>query len=208
MAKGRFKYKKARITAMLLLTLRGTPFLYYGDEIGMKNTRIKRKNIRDYLGIKLWPFYKGRDKGRTPMQWTNEEFAGFSKTKSWLPVNSDYANNNVEKQRGNNDSLLNFYRSLIKIRDKKIALQSGIWNAMNKGEKNIFVYSRTQKKEKLIIILNFSSRNRDYTLDDKNKYKVLISTHRSKGKLIKKPELSIFPFEATLLEEIIGKINF
>ncbi|MBU1011548.1 MAG: alpha-glucosidase, partial [Bacteroidetes bacterium] len=86
---GMHKADKAKILAVLLLTLRGTPFIYYGEEIGMQNQKIKRKHISDPLGKKFWPLFSGRDKSRTPMQWTNEENGGFTKGTPWLPLNRD-----------------------------------------------------------------------------------------------------------------------
>ena len=82
---------QARIAMTLLLTLRGTPFMYYGEEIGMRNIHLRRHEILDPPGKKYWPFYKGRDGCRAPMQWDDGAYAGFSSVKPWLPINPDYS---------------------------------------------------------------------------------------------------------------------
>jgi alpha-glucosidase len=81
---------RLKILMALLLTLRGTPFLYYGEEIGMRDITLKRSEIIDSPGKKYWPFYKGRDSCRAPMQWDNSSFAGFSTRTPWLPVHPNY----------------------------------------------------------------------------------------------------------------------
>ncbi len=116
---------RLKVAATLLLTLRGTPFLYYGEEIGMRDIPIRSKDqVLDPVGKMYWPFYKGRDGCRAPMQWNADENAGFSAAGGslWLPVNADYPNRNVEAQRADSTSLLNFYRRLITLRRQMPAL--------------------------------------------------------------------------------------
>ncbi|MBK7028905.1 MAG: alpha-glucosidase [Bacteroidales bacterium] len=148
--------KKAKIIATLLLTLKGTPVLYYGDEIGMRNTRIHRKNLMDPLGKRYWPFYSGRDKSRTPMQWNSLDFAGFSEVKPWLPVNNDYPSRNIQDQLADDNSLLNFYMKLLKIRKNNKGLQFGEWIPAINGNKSIMAYYRKTEEEVFLITLNFS----------------------------------------------------
>ena len=93
--RGKDGEKKARVLAAMLLTAWGTPFLYYGEEIGMKNGAITRRQIRDPVGIKYWPLNKGRDPERTPMQWSADANAGFSAAEPWLPVADTYREVNV-----------------------------------------------------------------------------------------------------------------
>jgi alpha-glucosidase len=111
---------QARIAAMLLLTLRGTPTLYYGDELGMHDVPIPHERIQD-------PWEKGvpglgRDPERTPMQWSAEPHAGFTRSAPWLPVADDFTRMNVAAERAEPTSMLALYRSLIDLRRRESAL--------------------------------------------------------------------------------------
>jgi alpha-glucosidase len=116
---------RARIAATMLLCLRGTPFLYYGEELGMGNGRIPRSRTRDPLGLSTWPLPFGRDPERTPMQWDGSANAGFSDAEPWLPVNPDYRRRNVAAQKDDPLSLWNWYASLLRLRRERPALVSG-----------------------------------------------------------------------------------
>lgn len=117
---------RLKVAAALLLTLRGTPFIYYGEEIGMRQGNIARTELRDPLGIKTWPLKTlGRDGERTPMQWSGERGAGFTRGSPWLPINPDYATRNVAAQEADPASLLSWYRSLARLRASVPALASG-----------------------------------------------------------------------------------
>ena len=111
-AAGEFTEARAKVAATMLLTLRGTPFLYYGEELGLPEGKIPRAEIVDPPGRKYWPIYKGRDGCRTPMPWDATTNAGFSTGQPWLPVNPDYARVNVESERRDPNSLLNYYRAV------------------------------------------------------------------------------------------------
>ena len=124
-ASGEDSLKRAKIIAMLLLAMRGTPFIYYGEEIGMKNGRIRRREIQDPVGKKYWPFNSGRDGERTPMQWSAGPGAGFTAGAPWLPPCDNYREVNVERQAADTGSLLNFYRGLIALRRESAALRRG-----------------------------------------------------------------------------------
>lgn len=150
---------RARVAAALLLTLRGTPFIYYGEEIGMRNAKIPRRRIQDPLGKRYWPFHPGRDGERTPMQWDASEHAGFSSAKPWLPVNSDFQETNVEKQTGAHDSLFNWYKNLIALRRSEPALQSGDYKKLFLGNK-VYAYKRVYSDDEIIVVLNFSPKRR------------------------------------------------
>ncbi|HQL83868.1 MAG TPA: alpha-glucosidase, partial [Spirochaetota bacterium] len=117
--------QRARVLAAMLLTARGTPFLYYGEEIGMKNGAITRKQVRDPVGIKYWPLNKGRDPERTPMQWSAGANAGFSAAEPWLPVAGTFRDVNVAAQTDDPGSLLAWYRDLLALRKKQAALARG-----------------------------------------------------------------------------------
>jgi len=95
-----YREQKAKVAATLLLTLKGTPFIYYGEEIGMHNARIPRSRIQDPLGKRYWPLFAGRDQARTPMQWTGDPGGGFTEGEPWLPLSKDTASRNVRRQEG------------------------------------------------------------------------------------------------------------
>ena len=120
----------------MLLTLKGTPFLYYGEEIGMRNGTIGRAELQDPLGRRTWPLPLGRDPERTPMQWSDSEAAGFTSATPWLPVNRDYRERNVARQRSHPGSILAFYRALLKLRKDRRELAAGEIEFMVSGEQN------------------------------------------------------------------------
>ncbi|TAL35482.1 MAG: alpha-glucosidase [Spirochaetes bacterium] len=194
--------RRARVTAMLLLTLRGTPFLYYGEEIGMRNSRIPRAQIKDPAGRKFWPIYAGRDPARTPMQWSAAINAGFTGGKVWLPVCIDYLDVNVEAQAADRFSLLNFYRSLIELRNRHGALSHGNWKPLVKGLKGIFAFTRTYREEKLCVVLNFTRGSTEFHAGKPGQWKVLFSTHRSSREHFTELRMRMYPYEGTILEKI------
>ena len=122
---------QARVAAMLLLTLRGTPTLYYGDEIGMVDVPIPPGRIRDPFEIREPGRGNGRDPQRTPMQWSAEANAGFTSGDPWLPIPASCATTNVEVQRDDPDSLLTFYRRLILLRTTHLALAVGSYEPLH-----------------------------------------------------------------------------
>jgi len=194
----RLQEEKAKITAFLLLTLKGTPFIYYGEEIGMKNGKIKKSRIQDPLGKKYWPIFKGRDKARTPMQWSPEPSAGFTEGIPWLPVNNDFSAINVEKQDGIPGSILALYQSLIRIRKEHASLCEGDWVPLLNGKTGVLAYLRTTEKESLLVVLNFTGSSKKTRFPEKLSGEILLSTSRKTGERFFTLEMILLPFEATL----------
>jgi len=194
------KERKARLLAVLLLTIKGTPFIYYGDEIGMQNALIPRNRLVDPLGQKYWPFYKGRDRSRTPMQWDTSEQAGFTISRPWLPVNQDYRNRNVKKQMNDPDSLLNQYIELIRLRKQYNELQSGEWMSVIPGTRGVLAYLRFKMDKRLLIILNFKKIKNKVHLAEIVNLKVIYSTHRNPDAVFLSNDLSLNPFEASIFQ--------
>lgn len=197
-AAGHDTQKRAKVMAALLLTLRGTPFLYYGEEIGMPNSPIKRREVMDPLGKMYWPILKGRDGERNPMQWNSGTFAGFSTVKPWLPLNADYFAVNVEIQDKDPSSVLNFYRKLIKLRRGQPALQKGGFETVQ-SDKNVIAYRRICPGIEIMVILNFSGSVREHQIDDTRPWKVLLGTHRDSNSPIDKGTLAVHPYEVIVL---------
>ena len=148
----------AKLMAALYLTLRGTPIMYYGEEIGMENNDPKRKeDVKDPIGKLGWPTEKGRDGERTPMQWTNEANGGFSKKTPWLPVSASYATHNVETEKKDPDSILNFYRRVLALRHTNLSLREGSYVALNQDDPNVLSYLRSYKGRAVLIVLNMAA---------------------------------------------------
>lgn len=171
---------RAKVAAAMLLTLRGTPFLYYGEEIGMSNTRIPRRRLQDPLGKKYWPFHPGRDPVRTPMQWSAQANAGFSTGEPWLPVNPNYPSVNVEAQRNDPGSLLNWYKALLRLRKAEPALRLGSYGRLP-AHRAVFCYERQLGEERILVALNFSSATQPLHLPMGATWKVLLATRGFSG---------------------------
>ncbi len=186
--------KRARIVALLLLTMRGTPFVYYGEEIGMSNGRIRRSEIQDPVGKKYWPFNGGRDGERTPMQWTAAGGAGFTAGRPWLPMGDTCRGVNVEAQRADPGSLLSWYRELIALRRKSAALLRGSVFFLESG-RDVLAYLREEGDERLLVALNFSSSARPFIPALGKPAAALLSTHRRKGELL---DGTMRPYEASV----------
>lgn len=172
--------KQAKIAAMLLLTLRGTPTMYYGDELGMKNVFIPRKKIQDPHEKNIPGLGLGRDPERTPMQWNAEDHAGFTNGTPWLPLGRNYQKVNVSVQLEDEDSMLRFYKRLIKLRNTTPALNAGNFRPLE-AEGNILAYIRRQGKQKWLVALNLGSRRQSLEINDiEVNGKVALGTHPDK----------------------------
>jgi alpha-glucosidase len=147
----------AKIAAAMLLTLRGTPFLYYGEEIGMPDVKLSRGQMLDPISRRYWPFYS-RDPGRTPMQWSRAPNAGFTTGKPWLPLHPDHPRRNVESQSGDEYSVLNFYRSLLRLRRSSRAMRRGCFVPLLEQPKDGLAYLRTDEDSDALVCLNFRAR--------------------------------------------------
>ena len=143
----------ARLAQMLLLTLRGTPTLYYGDEIGMEDVAIPPERVVDPQGIRTPGF--GRDPQRAPMQWDGELGAGFTTGDPWLPLADDFALRNVAVQSDDPHSMLCLTRHLLELRRAEPALSLGAYATVETGDRHVYAYLRTQGTRRLLIALNF-----------------------------------------------------
>jgi len=192
---------------VLLLTLKGTPFIYQGQEIGMTNfdfTSIYQiKDVESHNVYRMakrlhipetirWRMIKRttRDNARTPMQWNDGFNAGFTTGKPWLPVNPNYTRINVESQINNADSIRNFYKTMIKLRAGNDVLKYGNFEAL-KIERHLFAYKRTYGDQSLIIALNFSPRPRKFNCSGE----VILSNYKTgfSGGVLK-------PYEAVIIK--------
>ncbi len=162
--------ERARVAAMLLLTLRGTPFMYYGDEIGMENVSIPEDRLQDPARR----YGRGRDPERTPMQWTSR--GGFTSGEPWLPY-GDLARN-VEDEGRDGSSLLSLYRKLIWFRRQSEALRFGDYAPVDGVPDGVFAYTRTRGDERLMVALNFAVGDVAFDLPDELRARdVIFGTH-------------------------------
>ncbi|MGD8821422.1 MAG: alpha-amylase family glycosyl hydrolase [Anaerolineae bacterium] len=168
---------QARVAAMLLLTLRGTPTMYYGDEIGMADVPIPPERQQDPWGLRVPGL--GRDACRTPMQWTAAAYAGFSAPDTpalWLPLAADYQEVNVERQLADPHSLLNLYRRLLAYRRNSPALSWGDYQPVDGAPADCFLYRRHTDEERLLVALNFTSERQRLALPDLAHGQIVLST--------------------------------
>jgi len=148
----------AKLMAGLYLTLRGTPIMYYGEELGMEtNTPKRREDVKDPIGKLGWPQEKGRDGERTPMQWNATLNAGFSQKKPWLPVPPSYQTHNVGSESANPNSVLQFYKKLLALRHTNRALLDGNYVPLNEDDPNVISYLRQYKDQAVLVAINMSA---------------------------------------------------
>ncbi|MFB6183490.1 MAG: alpha-glucosidase [Haloarculaceae archaeon] len=172
---GAYRYESATMLATLLLTLRGTPFIYQGQEIGMANRAFESlddvhdvdtiRNVQQMLDSGLVESYdevrdvvehRTRDNARTPMQWDDAAHAGFTDGTPWIPVNGDFEAVNVERERADPDSVLSYYRDLVDLRHDRDVLVYGEYDLLVPDDEQVFAYTRTLDDERVLVILNYT----------------------------------------------------
>lgn len=209
-----FRVPSAKMLETLLLTMRGTPFLYQGDELGMTNYPFK--SITDFDDIEVKNAYKARvlthqvdeesfianlrhtsrDNARTPMQWDATSQAGFTTgSHSWLAVNPNYTEINAAAETADPDSVYHFTGQLISLRHKTPALVYGDFNDLDPQDANVFAYTRTLGKERYLVVLNFSAKPVTYTLPGGLKPRSLLVSNEG-GKEVHSSTLNLKPWDA------------
>ena len=173
----------ARLAMLLLLTLRGTPTLYYGDEIGMHNGDIPPEQVSDPMEKNKPGLGLGRDPERTPMQWDSSPNAGFCSpsTQPWLPIPADYQQINVAVEREDPHSLLILTRRLIELRRSRPALSIGSYRAIDGIPDGCFVYLRQSGGQHYLIALNFSGQEQIVKVPEMGNGRILLSTYLDRG---------------------------
>ena len=190
---------QARVAAMLLLTLRGTPTMYYGDEIGMENVNIPVDEVQD-------PFERnepgkglGRDPQRTPMQWNTSDYAGFSNALPWLRLGPDWPERNVEAMSREEHSLLSLYRRLLALRRQESALTAGRLELLPVMG-HVLAYRRCHEETALTILLNLGHEEIEYPLSSAN-HQVLLSTALDRQEEKSGARIRLRPNEGLILAE-------
>lgn len=161
----RLPYGQERLAALLVLTLRGTPFLYYGDELGMEEAVIPEGQARDPWGLNV--AHLSRDGARTPMQWTGGPNAGFSSpgVTPWLPVGNDHRSVNIATELADHGSILNMYRRLLAIRRQIPAIRTGSFTSSPASTDDVYVYIREETGSGATVALNFATGARSVDVD-------------------------------------------
>jgi alpha-glucosidase len=195
--------EQARIAAMLLLTLRGTPTIYYGEEIGMAQGKIPPERVRDPFAKNVPDLNVGRDGCRTPMQWDDSRNAGFSTAAPWLPLADNYREENVEAQRRNKASLLNLYRRLIALRRSRAALVRGTYRPLH-ATGDLLLYVRTYAGERLLVALNIGGEPLRAQLTKPPVGKVLLSSGADREGEALDHALDLRPHEGLVIEVAQG----
>ena len=209
-----FHEESSKLLATLLITLRGTPSLYQGDEIGMTN--IDYNNISFYDDVETINAWKeaidnkknmkkffeaiqkqSRDNARTPMQWDNKKNAGFSKVEPWIKANDNYKKINVKNQEKDLDSILNHYKLLIKLRKENSTLVYGKYEDLDPMHTKIFSYKRWDENDVFIIHLNFSNCLVKINSNEIKDYKLVISNYT-----FAKKSYNLNPWEARIYKLI------
>ncbi|MGC9468060.1 MAG: glycoside hydrolase family 13 protein [Anaerolineae bacterium] len=211
----------AQISAALVLTLRGTPFLYYGEEIGMVDRPPEDLGeIKDTMALRHYDLalahgmspleafaiaqQTSRDACRTPMQWQSTPNAGFSPedVETWLPVHSNFAEGvNVAEQQGDPESMLSFYRRLLQLRKTSPALKAGAYRPLLEDDPDCLCYLRVAENQTVLVVLNFGEEDRTLTLPGLSAYtgRVLFST-ASRQDAVGLGEVDIEPFGIYITE--------
>lgn len=201
--KTRFKgdFDKTKLVTLFLLTQKGTPFLYYGEELGLEDSLIPKRRQKDLMRKKLFFFQNSRDGARGPMLWNKSQYCGFSKVRPYLPQGK--ARKNVKNQKADKNSMLNYYRSFISLRKTQPALIKGETTFIDGNDENIIAFIRSTDDEALLILLNFSKKTRlielnnlllPFTVD-----KVIFSTNPVLNKeSLTKDEILLSPFEGAI----------
>ena len=191
---------QARVAALLLLTLRGTPTMYYGDEIGMHDVAIAPNQVRDPFEKNVPGLGLGRDPVRTPMQWTGGHCAGFTTGAPWLPLADDCKTINVATLRDQAKSILTLYHRLIELRRAEPALSVGEFASLPVVD-NVMAYVRKAGERRLLIVLNFVPQARSFDLSTLDAQAVLLlSTHLDRNQEQLGGEIQLRSDEGVIIE--------
>jgi alpha-glucosidase len=199
---GKHNDQIAKLMAALLLLPRATPQMYYGEELGMRTTPPARvEDVKDPIGKKGWPQEKGRDGERTPMQWDRSKNAGFSTAaKTWLWMPPTARTYNVEVESKDPNSILNFYKQLIKLRRTHPALRDGDYVTVNPDDPSVLSFVRKSAGKSVLVALNMSGKSQTLSYDVGSTAHVLMANPTAKGTLVDLKKVAIPAFGVLVAE--------
>jgi alpha-glucosidase len=186
---------QARVAAMLLLTLRGTPTMYYGEEIGMINVPVPPQDVQDPAEKNEPGLGLGRDPERSPMPWDGSSGAGFTQTKPWLPLGADHATVNVANLLGQRGSILSLYRELIRLRRANEALISGRLEGVSANGR-VLRYERRNEHQHFAILLNLGQAHEEASFAHGH---IIVSTHLDRDDEVIEGKVFLRPSEGLLV---------
>ena len=209
-----YRVESAKMLATLLHGMKGTPYIYQGEELGMTNVRFE--DINEYNDIETLNMYKdriskgyshdeimasiyakGRDNARTPMQWDSTENAGFTTGNPWLAVNKNYKFINAEDCLQDKDSIFYHYKKLIDIRKHNDTIIYGDYKLLLPEDKNVFAYSRKLNGDKIVVVCNFYDKEVNLNFkEDFNNVEILLSNYKDSSIFMK--DLKLRPYEAIM----------
>ena len=210
-----YRVESAKMLATFLHMIKGTPYIYQGEEIGMTNVRFD--SIEDYKDIETLNMYnekvkqngenpskvmesiyvKGRDNARTPFQWDESEHGGFTTGTPWIQVNPNYTEINAKQAVEDENSIYYYYRKLIQLRKEHPVIVHGNYDILVPEDENIYVYTRTLASQKLLVLLNFTNQEQIFDVPDElqgKKHEILISNYEAS--ISYGSEISLKPYEA------------
>ncbi|MFT3682815.1 MAG: alpha-glucosidase [Ferruginibacter sp.] len=211
-----FREVSSKMLNTFLLTMRGTPYCYAGDELGMTNIRFdKLEDYRDIQtlnqyqyekskGVKLADFLKrkafeSRDNGRTPFQWDTTVNAGFSTGTPWIKVNPNYSFINQAAEDRDSNSVLNYFRKMIKVRKNNPALVYGEYALMDKNNASVYAYTRELNNETFYVVLNFTKESVDFNFNEfKSINKSLVISNYDAADKVAPPVIKLKPYQAVI----------
>ncbi len=214
-----FRELSAKMLATFIMTMRGTPYFYNGDELGMTNAGFEK--IEDYRDMSLLNEYRyqkatggnmqqfmkriqfeSRDNGRTPFQWNNTTNAGFTTGTPWIKVNPNYTTINAAAQENDPNSCLNYFRKLVQLRKSHTALVYGKYTLLDKKNATVYAYTREYNGEKMLVLLNFSAANAQANVGiNISNSTILLSNYKESAMAPKtKSLISLRPYEAIVLK--------
>jgi oligo-1,6-glucosidase len=214
-----WRERSAKVLATLLLTQRGTPFLYQGDELGMTNYPFCRVDEYDDVEIRgQWrqlvetgqvPAAEylehvrqtSRDNARTPMQWNAEAHGGFTTGQPWLAVNPNHVEINAAAQLDDPDSVFHYHRHLIALRHETPALVHGAYLDIDPKNEQVFAYTRTLEDERYLVVLNFGARPLKYALPAGLRIgRAVLDSGSGDAAIVGATQLSLAPWQATIYQ--------
>lgn len=205
-----YRIESAKMLAILLHGMQGTPYIYQGEELGMTNVQYEIEQYRDIETLNLYKerlekgytqdeimrsiYAKSRDNARTPMQWNDSKNAGFTDGTPWLKVNPNYKEIHAQNQINDTESIFHCYRKLIQLRKEYPVFTEGVFQLLLEDDENIFAYTRTNKDSQLLVVCNFYDKTLNYPFEKPDaSIKLLMSNYQNTD-----DTMQLRPYEARM----------